>query len=54
LVIDRAKSGEERDPWVDSQQKLADAARNGKLVRAVGSRHDIELEQAELIVQAGA
>jgi pimeloyl-ACP methyl ester carboxylesterase len=52
IVITRAKSAEEPEPWVDSQQQLANAATRGKLVRAVGSGHDIQLEQPPLITQA--
>ena len=53
IVITRAKSADAPDPWVDSQQKLADAASSpAKLVRAVGSGHDIELEQPELVAAA--
>ncbi|HET8549876.1 MAG TPA: alpha/beta hydrolase [Bryobacteraceae bacterium] len=52
IVITRAKSADETDPWVGSQQTLANAAADGKLVRAVGSGHDIELEQPELIIEA--
>ena len=35
VVITRAKSADASDPWVDSQQKLAETAAEGKLVRAV-------------------
>lgn len=52
IVITRAKSAEQPETWVDSQQKLAATAPNGKLVRAVGSGHDIELKQPGLIVDA--
>jgi pimeloyl-ACP methyl ester carboxylesterase len=52
LVITRAKSASESDPWVESQQKLAAAGSRGKLVLAVGSGHDIELEQPQVIVAA--
>ena len=52
IVITRAKSAEGSEPWVDSQQQLADAATHGKLVRAVGSGHDIQLEQPQLITGA--
>ena len=51
IVITRAKSADESDPWVDSQEELAETAANGKLVRAVGSGHDIQLEQPQLIVE---
>ena len=52
IVLSRAKSAEGSEPWVDSQQQLADAATHGKLVRAVGSGHDIQLEQPQLITGA--
>jgi pimeloyl-ACP methyl ester carboxylesterase len=52
IVITRAKAAEGPDPWVESQQRLAAMAKDGKLVRAVGSGHDIQLEQPALIVQA--
>jgi pimeloyl-ACP methyl ester carboxylesterase len=52
VVITRAKSAEESDPWIESQQRLAATAPKGKLVRAVGSGHDIQLEQPDLIVAA--
>jgi pimeloyl-ACP methyl ester carboxylesterase len=52
VVITRAKSADGPDPWVDSQRQLADAAARGKLVRAIGSGHDIELEQPQLIAAA--
>ena len=52
VVITRAKTAEESNPWVDSQQRLAAAATNGKLLRAVGSGHDIQLEQPAIIVDA--
>jgi pimeloyl-ACP methyl ester carboxylesterase len=52
VVITRAKSASESDPWVESQQKLAAAGSHGKLVPAVGSGHDIQLEQPQVIVAA--
>jgi pimeloyl-ACP methyl ester carboxylesterase len=52
IVITRAKSADQAEPWVDSQQKLAAMATNGKLIRAVGSGHDIQLEQPALIAAA--
>jgi pimeloyl-ACP methyl ester carboxylesterase len=52
IVLTRAKSADQADPWVESQQRLAESATNGKLVRAVGSGHDIQLEQPEVIVKA--
>ena len=52
IVITRAKSADQPDPWVDSQQKLAESSATGKLVRAVGSGHDIQLEQPSLVVDA--
>jgi hypothetical protein len=52
VVITRAKSDTEPDPWVESQQKLADLSNRGRLVRAVGSGHDVQLEQPETIVNA--
>ena len=52
IVITRAKSADQPDPWVDSQQKIADSSPKGKLVRAVGSGHDIQLEQPALVVEA--
>jgi hypothetical protein len=38
IVITRAKSAEESEPWIDSQQQLTHTATRGKLVRAVGER----------------
>jgi pimeloyl-ACP methyl ester carboxylesterase len=52
IVITRAKAAEGPDPWVESQQQLAAMAKHGSLVRAVGSGHDIQLEQPALIVEA--
>ena len=52
VVITRAKSASESDPWVESQQELAAAGSRGKLIRAVGSGHDIELEQPQVISEA--
>ena len=52
VVITRAKSSGESDPWIESQEKLAAAGSRGKLVRAVGSGHDIQLEQPQAIVAA--
>jgi pimeloyl-ACP methyl ester carboxylesterase len=52
LVITRAKSASESDPWIESQERLASAGSRGKLVRAVGSGHDIQLEQPQVIVAA--
>jgi pimeloyl-ACP methyl ester carboxylesterase len=52
VVITRAKSGDAPDPWVESQRLLAGMSTQGQLVRAVGSGHDIQLEQPELIVNA--
>ena len=51
IVITRAKSAEGLNRGL-SQQQLADAATHGKLVRAVGSGHDIQLEQPQLITGA--
>ena len=52
IVITRAKSADQPEPWVESQQKLADLATKGKLVRAVGSGHDVQIEQPGIVVTA--
>ena len=52
IVITRAKTADEMNPWIDSQKLLADAASQGKLVRAAGSGHDIQLEQPQVITAA--
>jgi pimeloyl-ACP methyl ester carboxylesterase len=51
LVIARAKSAAGPEPWLDRQQRLANLSTKGRLVRAVGSGHDIQLDQPSTIVR---
>jgi pimeloyl-ACP methyl ester carboxylesterase len=52
VAIARAKRETGSDAWIEQQQRLARLSTRGRLVRAVGSGHDIELEQPAVVVDA--
>jgi hypothetical protein len=51
-VINRAKSADDTGAWVEQQKQIAASSSRGTLLRAVGSGHDIELEQPDTVVMA--
>jgi pimeloyl-ACP methyl ester carboxylesterase len=51
-VISRAKSADDTGVWVQQQKQIAASSSRGTLYLAVGSGHDIELEQPETVVNA--
>lgn len=52
IVITHAKSADEADPWIEQQERLAKLSGKGRLVRAVGSGHDVQLDQPGTVVDA--
>jgi pimeloyl-ACP methyl ester carboxylesterase len=51
-VVSRAKSADDSSTWVAQQKQIAASSSRGTLVLAVGSGHDIELEQPDTVVAA--
>jgi pimeloyl-ACP methyl ester carboxylesterase len=51
-VITRANSADDAGAWVEQQKQIAASSSRGTLLRAVGSGHDIELEQPDTVVMA--
>jgi pimeloyl-ACP methyl ester carboxylesterase len=51
-VVSRAKSADDSSAWVAQQKQIAASSSRGTLLLAVGSGHDIELEQPDTVVRA--
>ncbi len=53
VVITRAKSDKDEDVWIDQQRRIAATSIRGVLIKAIGSGHDIELEQPDTVASQG-
>jgi len=52
IVIARAASADDEGDWIKQQRKLLEWSTNATLIRAVGSSHDIEVDDPAIIVTA--
>jgi pimeloyl-ACP methyl ester carboxylesterase len=51
-IISRARTMTAEEPWITRQLKLASSWRNSRLLRAVGSGHDVQIERPTVVINA--